>query len=66
MTPKKFQIGETFKDIHELINHLRTGKWVMYRGVPKHPQVISNMCLTQLNSMTNSGLIRKAERTENL
>ncbi len=61
---KMYREGRLYCFPAELIEDLRNGRWVMYRGVPKHPAVLESMTLHTVMSGMACGNIRKAVKNE--
>lgn len=61
---RKFQPGNTIRDIYELIALLRIGCWVYWWGRPKHPSFLLSMQLNALIGLTDAGRFRLAVPVE--
>ena len=58
-----YKRGQRINLVAEVIHCVQTGRWIMLRGKPKHPEIIGNMSLSTILMLIKDGLLHQAERT---
>jgi hypothetical protein len=61
---KKYEAGSRIDDIHDLIDTLNAGSWIIVRGKPMHPTVLSNWSFASLQGLARGGQAFVANVTE--
>ena len=60
---RMYKRGQRINLVAEVIHCVQTGRWIMLRGKPKHPEIIGNMSLSTIRDLIDRKLLFMADLT---